>query len=115
MTHEDGQDREWRGRPVVPVFRFDRRSAPQRAGDARLPLVVLGALVAYLAVEPALTRVAGGLWGELATLVLVGAPLGAAWAVAQSGVSAIRAWKTGALFAFASAALYAWIFTAAWV
>jgi hypothetical protein len=98
------EDRSWRGRP-----------AAQRRGAQRLPFVVGAALVAFALLEPGLTRTLGGLWGEVAALGLTGAPIGAVWASAARGAGAGSAWKTGALFAFASAACYAWIFSGAWV
>ena len=81
----------------------------------RLPFVVGAALVAFALIEPGLTRVLGGLWGEVAALALTGTPIGAAWASSTRATGVAAAWKTGALFAFASAAWYAWIFSGAWV
>jgi hypothetical protein len=109
------EDRSWRGRPAVPSLAFDRRSARQRRAGMRLPFVVGASLIALALIEPGLTRALGGLWGEVVALFLTGAPIGAAWAAATRGAGPGSAWKTGALFAFASAAWYAWIFTGAWV
>ncbi|MBC7896678.1 MAG: hypothetical protein H7066_14775 [Cytophagaceae bacterium] len=108
-------DRSGRGRPAVPSLAFDRRSTAQRRAAVRLPFVVGAAILGFALVEPSLVRLFGGLWGELATLVITGTPIGAAWASATREAGPWAAWKTGALFAFASAAWYAWIFTGAWV
>ncbi|MGQ0646496.1 MAG: hypothetical protein ACT4P7_02935 [Gemmatimonadaceae bacterium] len=108
-------DRQWRGRPAVPRFRFDERTAVQRQGAALLLPTAVASLLAYPVIEPMLVRIAGGVWGALIALVLVGVPLGATWTMADRGVPPGRAWKTGGLFAFASTALYAWIFSGAWV
>lgn len=109
------EDRSWRGRPAVPTLALDRRSARQRHAEVRLPFVVGASLIAFALLEPGLTRALGGPWGEVAALLLTGAPIGAAWAAATRGARGRSAWKTGALFAFASAAWYAWSFTGAWV
>ena len=111
----DAQDREWRGRPAVPAFRFDGRTARQKRAAAWLAPGALAAVLVYVAIEPPLVASLGAIRGELVTLGTLAAPLGALWAVADGGVSARRALKTGGLFAFASVALYAWIFTGAWV
>ena len=108
-------DREWRGRPATPAFRFDGRNARQRRAAAGLPWGAVAAVLVYVAVEPPLVAALGAILGELVTLGLLAVPLGALWAVADTGVGAVRAWKTGGWFAFASVALYAWIFSGAWV
>lgn len=109
------EDRSWRGRPAVPMLAFDRRSAGHRQAAVRLPFIVGAAILGFAWMEPPLVRMLGGLWGEVAALVLTGAPIGMAWGSATRGDGIRAAWKTGALFAFASAALYVWIFTGAWV
>lgn len=109
------EDRSWRGRPAVPSLVFDRRSAAHRRAAMRLPFVVAAAILAFPVIEPGLTRMLGAFAGEIVALILTGAPIGAGWASATRGVDRRAAWKTGALFAFASAAWYAWIFTGAWV
>jgi hypothetical protein len=81
----------------------------------RLPFIVGASILAFACLEPVLVRWLGGWWGELASLVLTGAPIGMASGAARDGTGLRGAWKTGLLFAFASAALYAWIFTGAWV
>jgi hypothetical protein len=96
------------------MFAFDRRSPRQRqARETLLPALGLAA-VAYLALDPLLSRLLGGFWGVQATLIVVGLPLGALWWVGETGDRPRQAWRAGAVLAVAVGAIYAWVFAGFW-
>jgi hypothetical protein len=99
----------------LPDFVFDRRSARQRAAATALLPAAVGALLLYAVLDRVLSAALGGFAGVLAALAVTALPLGALWAVARRGAATAAAWKSGLWLAFASALLYAWIFTGAWV
>lgn len=107
--------RQWREPPPAPQFRFDRRNAVQRAAGVWSVPVVLGALVVFAVVQAPLTRWLGWGWGQGLALWIAGWPVGMWWNCLTSGRTGAPTWKSGGLFAFASAGLYVWIFAGGWV
>lgn len=95
---------------TVPRFHFDREPVHQRRARRALPPAALLSAAGYLALDPVLTRVLGGVWGVLTALLLVATPLGALWWAGERGAQGWRAWRAGILLAGSAAALYAWLF-----
>lgn len=72
------------------------------------------AAVGYLLTQPIVSRLAGDFWGPPLTMILILTPL-VVWHLHSGGMRLPHAWKTGVLFAFASAVVYAWAFSGGWV
>ncbi len=108
-------ERWWRAAPPAPRFHFDRRNRAQRgAATLGVPVVVLS-IALFTVTEGPLTGWLGWAWGQGAAVWLAAWPLGTWLARLQAGTTGWRAWKSGGLFAFASAALYVWMFAGGWV
>lgn len=95
---------------TVPRFHFDRQPAHQQRARRALAPAALCAAAGYLALDPMLTALLGGVWGILVALLLVATPLGALWWAGERGARGWRAWRAGILLGGAVAALYAWLF-----
>jgi hypothetical protein len=78
-----------------------------------VPLVAAASLAAFALVDRALAPLTGPAWSQLVALALTTAPVATCIAVMQ-GTAFHAAWKTGAWFAFACSAVYAWAFFGGW-
>lgn len=107
--------RWWRGAPPVPRFRqAGAEAVGGRAGWTGVLWVVAG-LLAFAASEGRLTRWLGWGGGQALAMAVGGWCVGLGRHCLTSPHRRGPAWKSGALFAFASAVLYAWAFAGGWV
>lgn len=96
--------------PLPPNFIFDREPPHQQRARRALAPAALVAAAGYLALDPLLSSLLGGVWGVLVALLLVSTPLGALWWAGERAACGWRAWRAGLVLGALVALLYAWLF-----